>query len=126
MAKTGVEVEGLNKVVRGLLEAGVELDDLKDAFAQIASQGADAAARYAPRRTGALAATIRGNKAKNKAIVTAGRAKVRYAGPINYGWTKRNVKSSHFMQRADADLRPRVVQMLEDNINHLLHEKGLA
>lgn len=122
---SGVRVEGLNKAVRGLQEFGVEITDLKSTFGGIASEGARLAARYAPVQSGALAKTVRGNKAKNKAVVTAGRARVRYAGVINYGWPKRSIRPARFMQRADEDMQPRALVMLEEGIEEAIKKTGL-
>lgn len=134
-----VRVEGLNRVVRDLQKTGTDVADLKSVFAEIASEGASLAARFAPARTGKLRATIRGNKAKNKAVVLAGRAKVPYAGAINYGWKTKyagrprarggwplGIKPAHFMARADAALQDRVPQMLEDGISRIIEGNGLA
>lgn len=121
--RTGTKVEGLSQVVRALQQMGIEVEDLKDAFAKIADQAAKAAAANAPRLSGRLAADIRGNRAKSKAVVTAGRASVPYAGPINYGWSARNISPSLFMQRADEQMQPVALQLLEDDINAKIREK---
>lgn len=121
-----VRVEGLNRVVRSLQQTGADLGDIKQVFAEIAAEGATIAARYAPARSGKLRATIRGNKAKNKAVVLAGRARVPYAGAINYGWPKRNIKPANFLARADADLQERVPQMLEDGIQRIIERNDLT
>lgn len=118
-------MEGLNRTVRALQQFGVEVSDLKEVFAGIADEGAQLAAQYAPRRSGRLAGTVRGNKAKNKAVVIAGRARVPYAGAINYGWPKRGIKPVLFMQRADRELAPRAVQMLEDGLQDAARKAGL-
>jgi len=125
MASGGVQVTGLNKVVRDLQTLGLELNDIKDAFAKIAAEGARVASSFAPRRTGALQASVRGNRAKNKAVVAAGRARVKYAGPINYGWPKRNIKPALFMQRADTVMRPKALNELEKSIERKIRQKGL-
>lgn len=122
----GVRVEGLNKVVRDLQKLGVEIDDLKGTFADIAEEGARLAGRFAPHRSGALKRTVRGNRAKNKAVVIAGRAKVKYAGAINYGWPSRGITPSLFMQRADQALQPRAVQMLETGLSQAIRKAGLS
>lgn len=122
----GHYVEGLRETIRDLTSAGVEIEDLKDAMGRIASEAADVAARYAPSKTGKLRASIRGNRAKGKAVVTAGRASVKYAGAINYGWAARNIKAAGFMQKADAEVGPRAVELLEDNINDILKDKDLT
>lgn len=121
----GVRVTGLSSVVRGLQAMGLEVDDLKDAFAKIADEGAQKAAGYAPKRTGRLAADIRGNRAKSKAVVTAGRSSVPYAGVINYGWRRRNIAASGFLQRADEAMQPVALRRLEDEINQAIRRRGL-
>lgn len=122
--RVGFRVQGLTAVVRDLQRLGLDVDDLKDAFSEIASEGAERASAHAPRVSGRLAGDIRGNRAKSKAVVAAGRASVPYAGAINYGWTSRNIKPSEFMQKADQDMQPRAIQMLEDEINRKIREKG--
>lgn len=122
----GFRVEGLTSVVRGLQRLGLDVDDLKDAFAKISSEGAQIAAQHAPRRSGRLAGDVRGNRAKSKAVVTAGRASVPYAGPINYGWPRHGIAPALFMQAADAEMQPRALVLLEDEINRKIRERGLA
>lgn len=121
----GVRVEGLTKVVRDLQSLGLEIDDLKDAFSEIAAEGARVAAGFAPVRKGTLAGSVRGNRAKSKAVVTAGRARIPWAGPINYGWKKRNIKPALFMQRADEVMQPRALAELERAIEKKIRERGL-
>lgn len=123
--RVGFEVQGLRQVVRDLQRLGVDVEDLKDAFAQIAKEGAAAASRHAPRKTGRLAGDIRGNRAKSKAVVAAGRARIPYAGPQNYGWAKRGIKATGFMQKADQEVRPKAVGLLEDEINRSIKRRGL-
>jgi hypothetical protein len=125
MPTGGVRITGLNKVVRQLQELGLELDDLKDAFGSLAQQGARLAAGFVHSRTGRLAGTIRGNRAKNKAVVIAGRAKVAYAGVQNYGWPKRNIKEQQYLQKADEILKPLAVEELERSINKSIQRRGL-
>lgn len=123
--QVGFRVSGLTQVIRDLQAIGVEVEDLKGAFSEIASEGAQVASGFAPRLTGRLAGDIRGNRAKSKAVVTAGRVSVPYAGAINYGWPARNISASGFMQRADVVMQPRAVQMLESEINQQIARRGL-
>lgn len=122
---SGVRIEGLTRVTRALLELGLEVDDLKDAFSSIADEGAQYAAQFAPKRTGRLASDIRGNRARSKAVITAGRASVPYAGPINYGWARHGIEPSGFMQKADAVMKSRSLRRLEDEINQQIALRGL-
>lgn len=120
-----VKVDGLNKTLTALQRFGVEAQDLKDVMAGISAEGARLASSFAPTRTGRLAASVRGNKAKAKAIVIAGRARVPYAGAINYGWPKRGIRPALFMQKADAQLAPRAVEMLEKGLDEVIGKVGL-
>lgn len=122
----GVKVEGLNKTVKALQGFGVEVADLKEVFSEISQEGARLASTFAPKKSGRLSGTIRGNKAKNKAVVIAGRARVPYAGAINYGWPKRHIKPALFMQRADTALAPKAVEMLESGLDEAIRKVGLT
>jgi hypothetical protein len=126
MVAGGVRVEGLNALVRDLQKLGLDVEDLKEAFGDISSEAASLASSFAPKRSGALAGTVRGNRAKNKAIVSAGRARVKYAGAINYGWPKRNIKASSFMQKADERMKPKALQILDDALEQKIKERGLG
>lgn len=125
VAGGSVKVEGLNQTLTALQRFGVEAQDLKDVMSEIAAEGARLASSFAPVRTGRLRSTIRGNKAKAKAIVIAGRARVPYAGAINYGWQKRGIRPALFMQRADAALAPRAVEMLDKGLVKVIEKVGL-
>lgn len=124
--QSGLRVEGLNAAVRDLQRFGLEVEDLKAAFSKVAAEGARVAARHAPRRSGRLAGDVRGNRAKSKAVVTAGRAAVPYAGPINYGWRARNIAASGFMQKADEEMQPYAIARLEEEINRQIKKRRLA
>jgi hypothetical protein len=121
----GYKVEGLSQLAKDLQALGLDVDDLKDSFSAIADKGARVAADFAPRKSGRLAASIRGNRAKNKAVVAAGKARVPYAGVQNYGWPKRGIKGSGFLQKADEVLRPEALELLEREIKEKIAKRGL-
>lgn len=80
-----------------LRAAGADLGDLKTANAAAAATVAAAAGVRAPRRSGALASSVRGNRAVGKAVVMAGRGSVAYAGPIHWGWAARGIEPNPFV-----------------------------
>lgn len=121
----GFHVEGLREVVKALRDIGVEVDDLKEAFGPISKEGSRIAAGFVQSRSGRLAGTLRGNRAKNKAVITAGRSSVSYAGPQNYGWKRRNIPAQGFMQKADEQMQPVAIRRLESAINDVIRRKGL-
>lgn len=122
----GIRIDGLTAVVRSLLAMGLEVEDLKGAFSEIARFGQVEAARFAPKRTGRLAGNIRGNRARNKAVVSAGGVAVPYAGPINYGWRAHGIEPAGFMQKADQTVEPYALKRLEQDINNSIRRHGLS
>lgn len=124
MPRVSVEVDGLRELVRDLERAGVELDDLKDAQARIATEGADTAQTYTSRRSGRLVGTVRGNRAKNKAQVLFGTARVRYAGPILYGWPRRGIRAANTIERTDAHMATEAPRIFEQELDRIFTKYG--
>lgn len=115
-----VRVEGGAKLRRELRAAAGDLDDLKDANAAAADYVAGIARSRAPVRTGALRATIRGNRAAGRATVSSGSATVRYAGPIHWGWPKRNIKPNRFIWDTAQEYRDEWLPTYEENVQNIL------
>lgn len=124
MPKVTVQVEGLREVVRDLERAGVEVADLKEAHARIATEGATTAKGYAPHRSGKLAGSVRGNKAKNKAQVIIGGARVRYAGPILFGWPRRGIRAANTIERTDAHMAIEAPRIFEQELTRIFTKYG--
>lgn len=125
-SKTGISVEGLREFVRDLERLGVEVEDLKEVFGRISKRATDVMQSKAPVRSGALRAAIRGNRAKNKAVVTAGnKRRVAYAGAINYGWPRRNIRPANFVAATDAVMQTEALELLDEGITDLIKKYGL-
>ncbi len=95
-----VKIDGLPRLRAALRRAGLDLADLKAANAAAAALVASAAAARAPRRTGRLAASVRGNRAVSRASVSAGGSAIPYAGPIHWGWPARGIEAQPFIATA--------------------------
>lgn len=95
-----VTVENLPEVRRQLRAFQGDVEDLKDANAAAAETVAAAAAGRAPRRTGRLAGSGRGNRAAGRATVIFGGAAVPYAGPVHWGWPARGIEGDPFVVEA--------------------------
>lgn len=127
-----VRAEGLNTLVRELIGLGVDVEDLKDAFGDLAEQGERIAAQHAPvgsgrdPHPGQLRDDIRGNRARNKAVVTSGRSRIPYAGAINFGWRAHNIEGVGYMQSVDTELGPLAPKILERSIDDLIKRRGLG
>ncbi|MFC6153652.1 hypothetical protein [Nocardioides yefusunii] len=130
---SGIYIEGLRETTRAFERAGVDVEDLKDVMGRVAGEHADTLARLVPvgsaargsKRPGALRDSVRGNRAKGRAQVLIGRARVPYAGAINYGWPKRGIKPANFIARADDVMGTRAVEILTDGWNEIAERNGL-
>lgn len=132
-----VKVEGtkeLRRAIRQLEDAA----DRKGANAELRSAWRTAARVVesrakveAPRRSGALAGSIKSKATTRGASVSAGGTKrVPYAGPIHYGWGSRPNKrkgwrggpiaANRFLDRAVAESIDPVVAVLEDGMRRLV------
>lgn len=92
-----VEVTNAKQVRAALRRAGSDLEDLKRAHARAAAVVSPLASSSAPRRSGALAGTVRTSGTKTAAIIRAGYSSVPYAAPIHWGWPRRNIRPNRFI-----------------------------
>jgi hypothetical protein len=125
MAKQGVYVKGLRETIRTLEKLGVDLNELKDVMANVSSTAAEIMQGFVPVQSGKLRASVRGNRAKGKAVVTVGRARVPYAGPINYGWASRNIAPANFVKKTDEVMDDKALEMLDEGVQDLIKKYGL-
>ena len=125
MAGYKVKVTGDEQVRAQFKALGFKARDLERAFAQIGSEVVSDARALAPKVTGRLAADIRANRAKTRASISVGRASVPYAGPVNYGWPRRNIAPSMFMNRAADDKADSAAVQLAREMQRLIDSVGL-
>jgi hypothetical protein len=101
-----LRVDGARELRRSLKAAGDDLEDLRAVHATVARYVALRAAAMAPRRSGRLAGSVRGNNAKTSAVVKSGGARTPYAGPIHWGWPRRHIAAHPFMVDAAHTTEP--------------------
>lgn len=98
-------VEGLNKILRALEQLDSEAKQQFKAAGKWAGEEIAKTARgIVPVRSGRLQKSIKGVATGRGAIVRAGRATLPYAGPIHFGWGRRNIFPQPFLYQA-ADRR---------------------
>lgn len=115
-----IQVKGARELARGLKQAGADLKDLRAVNKQAAGVVVPEAKRRVPARTGRLANSIRAGATQKAGVVRAGSKRIPYAGPINYGWPKRNIKPTHFMNDAAEATRPQWVQVYADAVQKII------
>lgn len=118
-------ITGLRETIRDLERFGIEVADLKEVMASIASTATEVMQPFIPELTGKLRASARGNKAKGKAIVTVGKASIGYAAAINYGSPRQGIRGADFTGKTDAVMDDRAAEMFIDGIQDLIKKRGL-
>lgn len=123
----GVQIEGLRELTKALNQLGDDAkNDIKSVHADAAKDVKQAAARKAPVRSGRLRSSLRSSGTKRDGRVKAGSARVPYAGPIHFGWRKRNITPQPFLYDALDDRRDAVVKRYESEINKLIRKHDLS
>jgi hypothetical protein len=102
-------VEGARRLRRELKAAGADMKNLREPNMAAAGIVAGAATAAAPRRSGALAGTVRGGAGAASATIRAGYARVPYAGPVHWGWPARNITAQPFLTDAAKRTEPQWV-----------------
>ena len=111
------DLEELNKRLRKFMES---TEDLKEVHARAASTVEREAERRVKVRSGQLKSSIRSSGQAKSGVIRAGnKGKAPYAGPIHWGWPKRNIKASLFMTKARDAKMPEVLDILEDGLDKL-------
>lgn len=119
---TTVRVEGLNRVLRKLNQAGTDAQNMRDLMHSLGGIIINRA--RVPIRTGRLAESLRAGRGKTKAVVRAGRASVPYAGVIHYGGYN-NITPNPYLVGAVQESRGQVFAALEAGIDDLLKKNNL-
>lgn len=120
MENYAVHVEGARELRRTLKRAGDNMQDLKKANYAAGMHVATASKPRSPRRTGALAGTLRAARAQGRASVNLGRAAVPYAGPIHWGWPRRNITAQPFVAETAQSTQGSWLRIYEQDIRREL------
>ena len=123
MARSGgFKVDGLKELQKEIRRTeDVELKkQLRLANKEAAQVVADQAKVEVPRRSGRLARSIGVQASQTSASVKAGTAaRVPYAGPIHFGWPKRNIRPQPFLYEAMDKRIGEVRRAYEKNLEKL-------
>src|SRR4029077_20968309 len=115
-----VKVEGLNKLNRALKKAGIEVQDLKDANNRVGAVVLQASGPITPRRSGALAGSLRVAQRQSGVTVRAGGGRVRYAKYVEYG-TKKMAGRSYLIKGVH-DSQPRWMVEYENELQKVMDQ----
>lgn len=115
-----VQVIGEKELRRTLKKAGEDLGDLKDVHQRVGNFVAEIARGLAPKRSGAMAGTIRAARTASGVTIKAGGARVPYVNPIHWGWPKRNIEAQPFLSDAATSSETQWVAMYEEELDKII------
>jgi HK97 gp10 family phage protein len=119
-AEASFEVKGLNKFTRALKQAGVEIQDLKDANDRVGEVVVTASRPLTARRTGALVDSIRVAHRQSGVVVRAGGGSIRYAKFVEYGTRKMSARS--YLIAGVYSSEPRWMELYADELQKLMDQ----
>lgn len=124
MAANGpsVEVEGAKELRRALKHMQGDLKDLTRVHKTAGQAVLDEAREIVPRVSGVLGRSIRVRASTSKASILAGKSSVPYAGPIHFGWRRRNIEPQPFLYDALDRRRQEVVDVYQDEVGRLVRK----
>lgn len=127
----GARVDGARELRAALRKAGIDVkDDIKDAHRTVADIVIDRARVLVPVAPatmttavpGLLRDSLRSGATQTAAIARAGKKLVPYAGPIHWGWFRRNIKPDLFLTRAAHETEPKWVAEYEAKFDKILDD----
>lgn len=124
--------EGLDITVQGLDQAKAAIKNLADSLEknltlnkELSDTLAQKASAMAPRLTGALASSVKGNPSEEKAQILAGSVAVPYAGVQEYGWPSKNITAQPYLRPAVNDNMNYIIAKYEDSIKQNIKKYNL-
>lgn len=123
MRSDPVRVEGAAQLRRTLKGASKDLlKQMAVTHREVSGLVATQARPAAPRRSGALAASLRPGGTATKAIVRAGGAGVPYAGPIHWGWAARSIPANPFIAQVVDTNETQIVEAYTARVDDILDQ----
>ena len=125
-----IRVTGIRDLTRSLEKAGVDASDIKETMQAAGEIVARRASWMAPSRSGALRNNLRVSKAKTKASIRFGSARVPYARFVYFGKYNESKgglyqKANPFIYDALTATRSQVFSKIEQGITDILQKNDL-
>lgn len=111
--------KGVRQLAKDLRELEGGVAELREANQKVGKIVVAEARRRAPRVSGKLAASTKATRAPHRVKITGGGARTPYAGPIHWGWPKRNIAPQPFVTTAAYDTQPEWVDAYRADIQRL-------
>ncbi|WP_166985206.1 HK97-gp10 family putative phage morphogenesis protein [Canibacter zhoujuaniae] len=120
--RSKVTVEGARELRSSLRKAGRSMEQIKDVHRKIGGIVVHRAKINAPVRSGQLQSTIRVGATQTASLIRAGYARVPYAGPIHWGWPKRNIKAQQFIRSAANETEAQWIGLAQNELQKILNQ----
>lgn len=122
--KPAIQVHGAKEFRAAMKRMEADLKDYSAVNRRAASMVADTARDRAPVLTGALAGSVRPGATRTRGYVKAGGRGIPYAGPIHFGWPRRNIAPQPFIFDALDERKGDVIEAYEAYIEALVEKVG--
>lgn len=120
-----VNVTGIEEVTKLLNQVVNNLESMTSANKEISQTLSSKASAMAPRRTGALASSVKGNPSGQKAQIMAGSNAVPYAGVQEYGWPAKNIQAQPYLRPAVNDNMGYIIERYSKEIKDVIKKYNL-
>lgn len=120
-----ITITGVKEVTDSLNKLGRDLKSNIELNKELSANLSQKASAMAPRLTGALASSVKGNPSAEKAQILAGSSAVPYAGVIEYGWPDRNIDAQPYLNPAVNDNMGYIIEKYNDSIQKAIKQYDL-
>lgn len=125
MAEASITIKGVDEVKSSLNKLANDIEDSSDTIQSLGSVLANKASAIAPQQSGRLAASV-GYKFENGSLqIYAGNETVPYAGVIEYGYPKRNIKEQPYLRPAVNNNMGMIEQKYNEQIENSIKKYNL-
>jgi phage gpG-like protein len=125
MAEANISIQGVKEVTDSLNKMARDLESNIELNKELSTTLSQKASALAPKLTGALASSVKGNPSAEKAQILAGSAAVPYAGVIEYGWPDRNIDAQPYLNPAVNDNMGYIIEKYNDSIQKAIKQYDL-
>jgi phage gpG-like protein len=120
-----IRITGVQQVKDTLNKLGDAIKSNEELNKELSTTLAQKASAMAPRLTGALASSVKGNPSAEKAQILAGSNAVVYAGVQEYGWPEKNINAQPYLRPAVYNNLGYIIEKYNDSIEKRIKQYNL-
>jgi hypothetical protein len=125
MAEANITITGVEQVKDTLDKLGRDLESNTELNKELSTTLSQKASAMAPRLTGALASSVKGNPSAEKAQIMAGSSAVPYAGVQEYGWPEKNIQAQPYLRPAVYNNLGYIIEKYNESIQKAIKQYNL-